>query len=667
MSRRLRLCWLFFCLLFPASAAGAGVTEVVSVNTSGELADHGATRPAISADGRYVAFLSMSANLTPILLQSGYYYVFLRDRAGQTTELISVDDDLNPLIHLDDLTAPPGMSSDGRFVGFVVSEEVHITGTPIVVRDRLAGTTEGMHISAEGEAVAAFDCDARGYRLHMSADGRFVAFDSCSDELVSGDTNEARDVFIRDRVNLTTERLSVNTLGQEGGWYENSAVGAMSGDGQVVAFYSEAALTGDPADRYFIRDRTTQTTEGVAHGGLGALSSDGRFAVYGYVDGLYVMDRETREVEFVDVGSVSSDKAMSADGRFVAFASESEGIVPGDDNRAYDVFVYDRYTGDIEAVSVNAEGDFGDGDSMYPAIDASGRYVAFVSFATNLAPGLTDGRWQVFVRDRGPQTCEARITVSGTNGHVEVDGIAQALPWSEVYPCGTEITLNAVPEGTCEIFLGWGDDLAGDENPITVVMDEAKSITAVFGFSDVPCDYWSASEIRACAEAGVVQGYGDGTYVPEEPVTRAAMAVYVARAEGWVQLDDDMGSAPELFSDLPAGHWAGRAILECVANNVVQGYPDGTYQPLSTVTRDQMAVYVARALVAPAGDTGVPDGPSMATFSDVPTDYWSYGHVEYCVDQGVVQGYDGGYYQPLEDVTRGQMAVYVAGAFGLTI
>ena len=73
------------------------------------------------------------------------------------------------------------------------------------------------------------------------------------------------------------------------------------------------------------------------------------------------------------------------------------------------------------------------------------------------------------------------------------------------------------------------------------------------------------------------------------------MAVFVARSRGWVALDDDMTTAPELFPDVPAGYWAGTAIEACVDEEVVQGYGDGYYRPDTSVTRGQMAVYIGRA------------------------------------------------------------------------
>jgi len=111
------------------------------------------------------------------------------------------------------------------------------------------------------------------------------------------------------------------------------------------------------------------------------------------------------------------------------------------------------------------------------------------------------------------------------------------------------------------------------------------------------------------------------------------------------------------FPDVPAGSWALHQILACVDAGIVKGYDDGTYKPADPVTRDQMAVYIARALAG--GDSKVPSGPATASFPNAPTTYWAYKYIEYCYSQHIVVGYSDGYH-PTEQVTRSQMAVYVA-------
>jgi len=114
-------------------------------------------------------------------------------------------------------------------------------------------------------------------------------------------------------------------------------------------------------------------------------------------------------------------------------------------------------------------------------------------------------------------------------------------------------------------------------------------------FDDVPVTHWAHQYVEYAISHDVVRGYDDGFYRPAEDVDRGQMAVYVARARGWVAIDDDMTTAPQVFPDVPAAFWAGTAVQACVAHGVVQGYDDGNYYPANIVTRDQMAVYVARA------------------------------------------------------------------------
>jgi hypothetical protein len=198
---------------------------------------------------------------------------------------------------------------------------------------------------------------------------------------------------------------------------------------------------------------------------------------------------------------------------------------------------------------------------------------------------------------------------------------------------------------------------------------QSVTVTEDAGFPDVPAEDWAYDEIMACASANVVKGYEDGSYRPEFSVTRDQMAVYVSRA--LVLPSGDAGipdpESPPSFSDVPSSHWAYSQTEYAVSQGVVQGYADGTYHPAFSVTRDQMAVYIARSLVAPGGEPAladyVPSDPR--NFPDVPSDFWAYKQVEYCVGQGVVRGYDDGLYHPEGLVTRDQMAVYIARAFGL--
>ena len=116
-------------------------------------------------------------------------------------------------------------------------------------------------------------------------------------------------------------------------------------------------------------------------------------------------------------------------------------------------------------------------------------------------------------------------------------------------------------------------------------------------FPDTDANYWALKYVEYAVSHDVLAGYDDGQYHPGLPVDRGQMAVYVARAKGWVVIGEDMTQAPELFPDVPAGYWAGTAVQECMEHQVVAGYDDGLYRPEQTVTRDQMATYVARGFL----------------------------------------------------------------------
>ena len=158
---------------------------------------------------------------------------------------------------------------------------------------------------------------------------------------------------------------------------------------------------------------------------------------------------------------------------------------------------------------------------------------------------------------------------------------------------------------------------------------------------------------------------GDGTWTAEASGL-GLNGPYVLQVEGSDLAGNRATAEIEIivrsFPDIPLDFWARDYIYATARANIVQGYPDGTYQPVEPVNRAQMAVYISRALAG--GDAAVPTGPPTATFPDVATDYWAYKYVEYCYDNGVVTGYWDGYH-PEETVNRAQMAVYVQRAFEL--
>jgi Tol biopolymer transport system component len=227
-----------------------------------------------------------------------------------------------------------------------------------------------------------------------SADGRYVAFDSYASNLVSGDTNAALDVFVRDTLANTTTRASLGWLGNETPWNFDNSLTSISADGRYVVFDSQArnlvpdkpSLTTD----VFVRDALANTTTRASVGSGGA---------QGY-------------------GGDSGGGSISADGRYVAFVSWAS-MVPDDTNGTGDVFVHDMLTNTTTRVSIDSAGAQANSYSVGPSISADGRYVAFVSFASNLVPGDTNGQRDVFVHDMLTNTT-TRVSVDSAG--VEANG-----------------------------------------------------------------------------------------------------------------------------------------------------------------------------------------------------------------------------------------------------
>jgi Tol biopolymer transport system component len=222
------------------AVAQAHVVERVSVATGGTQGENGSQSylPSMSADGRFVAFVSSTGNLVAGDT-NGADDVFVRDRQTGTTERVSIATDGT---QANDHCGVGGVaiSGDGRYVVFRSDASNLVTGPTdgygqILIRDRVSGTTEEVSVAMDGTDGSS-GCNAAA----ISADGRYVAFMSYSTDLVPADTNGKMDIFVRDRVAATTVRLSVDGAGAQGN--DNSWDCSISADGRYVAFQSSFAI-----------------------------------------------------------------------------------------------------------------------------------------------------------------------------------------------------------------------------------------------------------------------------------------------------------------------------------------------------------------------------------------------------------------------------------------
>ena len=313
------------------------------------------------------------------------------------------------------------------------------------------------------------------YAVAISAHGRYVVMNSDATNLVPNDTNKRMDVFVRDRLTGRTTRVSVSSSGAQAkatahpfGGSHAPDTGAISPDGRYVLFVSDApnlvAHDTNRADDIFVRDRITRRTTRVS------VSSRGRQA-----------------------NGVSGNPALSADGRYVAFSSSASNLVRGDTNRQPDVFVHDRQTGKTVRVSVSSAGRQANFASEEPALSADGRYVAFATAASNLAPHDTNGLENIFVRDRRTgKTTRVSVTsgdgqATGSPTHTGSNG--PSISGDGRYVAFHSDASNLVPgdtNGVFDIFVR--DRLVGETSRVSVSNTGAQANADTFGGGSISAD-----------------------------------------------------------------------------------------------------------------------------------------------------------------------------------
>jgi predicted RNA-binding protein with TRAM domain len=283
----------------------------------------------------------------------------------------------------------------------------------------------------------------------INYDGRYVSFFSWSDNLIDNDTNSSADVFVRDRLNNETTRISVDSNGVQGNG--GSLCSAISGDGRYAAFISSASnLVSNDSNSYddvFIHDMQTGQTKRISVDSSGnqgngdtdegvSINNDGRYVAFDSTSNnlvandtnnrtdIFVHDSLTGETTRVSVdsngaegNSGSYNPSISGNGRYVAFASLSSNLVLNDTNDSYDVFVHDLQTGETRRVSVDSYGTEGNSSSDRPSISYDGQYITFHSIASNFVAGDTNNYYDVFVHD----------TQTGETVRVSVDANGQEM------------------------------------------------------------------------------------------------------------------------------------------------------------------------------------------------------------------------------------------------
>jgi len=424
----------FAAALAAPSWAPAQVIERVSVSSSGQQGNADSMviggRRVVSEDGRYVVFTSWATNLVPDDT-NGVQDVFVRDRWLGTTARVSVDRNGG---NADGPSMDASISADGRYVVFTSAATDLVPDDrnwqfDVFRRDLWLGTTTRVSVSPDGGDAAD---DSAGSSI--SSDGRYVGFVSWARQLAPGDSDwSRRDVFVRDMKLGTTSLATMAADGSEAA--EDCWEAAISGDGRRIAFVSTSdnlvANDGNPWMDAFVRDLDTAATLRISLDAAGGdpdertrhprLSDDGHWVVFrsnatdlvpddtnAQAD-IFLRDLDrgvttrvnltTAREQAADGGSWLPD--LSGDGRYVAYLTDATDLFPGDTNMSGDIIGHDRVTGVTTHLSVPGGGGQSDRSSSSPSLSRDGRYVVFESLATNLEAADTNDVWDVFIA-RGP-------------------------------------------------------------------------------------------------------------------------------------------------------------------------------------------------------------------------------------------------------------------------
>ena len=285
----------------------------------------------------------------------------------------------------------------------------------------------------------------------QSEDGQFVAFSSSSTNLVAGDTNGEYDIFLRDRANDTTTRVSITSTGAEalGGDSMNPSI---SDDGTLIVFESEATnlVVGDSnSDKdIFMHDTATGTSIRISTTTTGLettndsrnakISGDGEWIVFetdaslqpsdtNNISDIYLYEvasgtitRISENTDGTQSNGISRNPSLSSDGRYIVFESAATTLVSGDTNGAFDIFLYDRILDNLERVNLTIGNTQSAGSSYRPSVSDDGNRVVFESDATDLIGAFNDtnGNRDIFIRLRNvPSTARVSVNSSGVQSN----------------------------------------------------------------------------------------------------------------------------------------------------------------------------------------------------------------------------------------------------------
>lgn len=443
-----------------------GAIDVVSRSAAGVKGDQASSNPAISADGRYVAFATSATNLLPASADNnGKIDIYRKDMS--TGAIVLVSGSASNVIGTDD-SVTPNMSADGNVIAFTSAATNLVTGDTNAKNDVFAknittGAIARVSVANDGSQLTT-DSSAPS----ITTDGTKVSFVSAATTVVTGDTNAVADVFVRDTTAGTTTRTSTQAGGAQSAGGGDG--GRLSPSGVKLAYFTGAAdLNSTDTNGLFdvyVKNRTSGAVTLISQGTAALvagdnnsflsastpqLSADGVSVVFvssatnlvtgtdanGNFRDVYMRDLSQSQTIRISSSSAgvqsngdSTTAAFNPSGAaaLVAFSTTASNLVTGDTQTFEQVYLKDPFTGGVAAVSRTSAGIFGNGDSYSPVMSASGQYVAFITLATNLVTDTTATSADVVVLNR---TTGAFTLVSATAAGVQVAGTISGLSMSD--------------------------------------------------------------------------------------------------------------------------------------------------------------------------------------------------------------------------------------------
>jgi len=525
---------------------------------NGDNGSSGSGAPVISGDGSVVAFLSASDLTADASSSGGLYDIFLAEVGGSGITMVSTGTGGTPAA--DGRSLNPDLTFDGRSIVFESTTSNWAAGgstatTDVFLKDLATGSLTRVSTSTGGT-----DGNGESLNAQVSADGRYVVFESDASNLTSGDTNGYRDIFLWDR-NAAGNKLTNLTEGVTARNPNNTATSAdIAHDGiygGVVVFQTARA---------FVDADTANNTD-----------------IYAYhmADGSFSLVSSTADGAGVQLSS--EDASISGDGRFVVFTSYSDALVEGDSNGSRDVFVKDLYTGAIALVSKSATGEAGDGPSMRAQISLGGEWIVFESSASNLAASDANGTFGDVYRVSNPLLTDLLRGGAGNDTYV----LARADTIRELANGGTDTVLSSISytlgANVENLTLTGSSNLSGTGNGLDNVIQGNAGHNKLNGAGGVDTVSYAGAGAAvtvslAVAAAQVTGGAGSDTLSNFENLTGSAHNDRLTGNSGNNRLDGLAGN-----DTLTGGAGNDTYVVDAMGDIIVEGADAGTDTVVSRV------------------------------------------------------------------------------------